>query len=211
MKEQAVQFIGKTAKTPPYIDYHSFAVFLNFFRASPSELVDMRYLEKTAVTKSAYRMLLMALKSLRLTDSEGKPTLLLTSLLKEGKEFAEGLAQLTKTVYPELLGKLDKGEIAASRKTISQHFQQKYGISIHTAESCASFFIRLARDAELLPNKYIEGARLREPAKGRLDRIELLAIKIALLKKLPNFDDWQPDQVVAVLQQFERLLSYLER
>lgn len=201
---EELQVSQETKRTPPYVDYHAFTVFLHAIRRGLPERVNRKYLEQIKVAKSAHRMLPMALRVLGLIDLDGKPTLLLSSLCRDGGELSRNLEELTKTTYADLLAK--KKEMDLSNKLdVSRYFQETYTISKYTASSCATFFIRLARDAKLLTSKKVKMGGDRK--KGS----DLLSVKLELLKKLPDFKNgWLPQEVQVVLQQFERLLSHLE-
>lgn len=205
---EELQAIQGTKRTPPYVDYHAFTVFLDAVRIGLPERVDTKYLEQTKVTKSAHRMLIMALRSLGLIDLDNKPTLLLTSLVKEGDELARNLQELAKTTYADLFTRKEEIELN-NKSAVSRYFQETYKISPYTANSCATFFIRLSRDTKLLPGK---NERVKVESEPKLKGRDLLNAKIELLRKLPDFKSgWLPQDVQAVLQQFERLLSCLER
>lgn len=197
---------------PPYVDYHAFAVFLDEAKRALPQRVDRKYLAQTSVARSAHRTLLTSLRSLGLIDvDEGRPTLLLPSLLKEGNERTGSLQELVKSVYGDLLGKQHLASLKMKNtKDIAPYFEETYGLKETTAFACASFFVRLARDAKLLPNKRERKERISLQAKTK-DKVNLLTVKSELLEKLPDFrNGWRPEDVQAVLQQFERLLSHLE-
>lgn len=203
-------------RTPPYVEYSAFIVFLNAARRTFPERIDVKYLRQINVANSAQRTLLVSLRSLDLIDTEGRPTLLLSSLLKDGDEFITHLQGLVKAVYGDLLIRKDLKDL--TRSEIGEHFQKKYDLSPNTAYSCASFFVRLARDAKLLPHKKRRvvssstqhDRSIRKVMAGK-DVAGVIAVKAELLKKLPDFKDgWQPADVQKVLEQFDKLVSHLE-
>lgn len=205
------QEIGGKLVTPPYADYHSFSVFLEEAKKKLPQCIDRKYLRQTSIAISAYRTLLTSLRSLGLINDEGKPTLLLSSLLKEGDELVASLQELVKSIYGDLLEKEDLATLSAKKaKEISPYFEDTYNLSASTAFACASFFKRLAKDAKLLSNKHKGKLRTATQVETK-DKINLLAIKSQLLQRLPNFDGWRADQIQIVLQQFERLLAHLDK
>ena len=201
------QFANEKPQTPPYVDYHAFTVFLSELKKGLPERIDKKYLQQTKVAKSAHRTLLVTLRSLGLVDLEGKPTLRSHSLLKDGDELTTGLQELvTKTYGEELLAREELTSPSAGIKDISPYFEKTYSLSPSTGSACASFFVRLARDAGLL-----RGKRKGKRGIGVQAKADLLSTKVELLRKLPDFrNGWQPAEVQVVLQQFERLLSHLE-
>jgi len=201
------QIADEKPQTPPYVDYHAFTVFLNELKKGLPQRIDTKYLRQTKIAKSAYRTLLVTLRSLRLIDLEGKPTPRLHSILKEGDELTANLQELVRGTYGEkLLTKQEVTSPGAGIKDISPYFEETYGLSPSTASACASFFLRLARDAKLLRSK--------RKGKGGIavqPKADLLSIKVEVLRKLPDFrNGWQPADIQVVLQQFEKLLSHLE-
>lgn len=201
---------SEKAKAPPYADYHPFEVFLGEARKQFPEQVNRAYLKQVGVAKSAHQTLLVTLRFLGLIDTEGKPTLALTALLKDGEEFTKGLQELTKSVYPDLLAKPNIS--FGKRPDISRYFQETYSLSPYTAKRCATFFVRLAKDAKLIPSGKLKARETRGKKFGSAQRADLLAIKAEVLRKLPDFrNGWHPAEIQVVLQQFERLLSHLEK
>lgn len=193
-------------KAPPYVDYHAFRVFLDEFKTKATELVDKRYLSETKVAKSSYPLLLVSLRYLGLIDGQGKPTLELASLLKDGDELTKALEQLTKGTYSDLLA---KPKIASGKRSvISRYFRREYGISETTADACAAFFVRLAKEAKLIS----EGQRDTSPTSKTEQKTDSRNMKAEILRKLPDFsrDNWEPEGIKDVLQQFGKLLDRIE-
>jgi len=204
------QAMKENQRTPPYVEYHAFKVFLEEAKKRLPERVTVKYLRDTSVAKSSHRTLIAGLRSLNLIDSEGKATLHLASLLKEGGEFTDNLKELVTGTYGALLAK--KHVQSLSRSEIGRYFQDTYGLSERTAYACASFFVRVATDAKLLPDKRRTGKRT--GVQGRVDtkgNVDVLSVKADILSKLPDFKDgWKPAEVQLVLQEFEKLLSSLD-
>jgi len=193
-------------QAPPYVDYHAFRVFLDEFKTKATELVNKGYLSETKVAKSSYPFLLVSLRYLGLIDSKGKPTLELASLLKDGDELTKALGQLAKGTYSDLLA---KPKIASGKRSvISRYFQREYGISETTADACAAFFVRLAKEAKLIA----EEQRDTSPTTKTGQKTDLRNMKAEILRKLPDFsrDNWEPEGIKDVLQKFEKLLDRIE-
>jgi hypothetical protein len=211
-----LNMLKDTHRTPPYVEYSAFKLFLDAIKLRLPEKIDIKYLRQINVAKSAQRTLLVSLRSLDFIDMEGSPTLLLGSLLKNGDEFIANLQGLVQAFYNDLLSKKDWRSFA--RSEISEYFQNKYDLSPNTAYSCASFFVRLARDAKLLPDKKGRTTGRRTGHAGifnkgsaNRDAAAIIAMKAELLKKLPDFKNgWQPADVQKVLEQFDKLISHLE-
>ena len=116
--------VAEKPKAPPYVDYHPFKVFLSMAKKQPPKEVNKEYLEQIGIVKSARRMLPVALRSLELINSENRPTLAFTALLKEGHELTKSLEELTKVTYSDLLSK--PNIYLGNRPDIARYFHEAY-------------------------------------------------------------------------------------
>lgn len=197
---------------PPYVDYHAFRVFLDELKSKLTERVDKDYLSKTVVAKSAHPYILVASRSLGLIDVDGKPTLLLASLLKDETELQKGLELIAKETYGDLLQKPEV--VSGDRKELARYFSKTYNISLSTGLDCAAFFQRLAWDTKLIPDKgrHTRGHKTNAGPAKVVRQVDLRDVKAEIIRKLPDFskDNWNPEGIKDVLQQFDKLLNRID-
>ncbi len=143
---------------PAYVPYKSFRNFIN----NLADIGIPARIDRSVVSNlsgSTQAMLLSALRFLKLTDDEGKPTKKLHELVEAGDKYGEVLAGVLTGAYPFLA---EKG-LDITKATLHQLEEQfkDYGLGGSTVDKAVAFFLTAAKDAGLSLSQHLKPKRFR--------------------------------------------------
>ncbi|TAK57884.1 MAG: hypothetical protein EPO22_11650 [Dehalococcoidia bacterium] len=209
----------ETAKlVPPYIPWKTFVTLIDGLRQGIPSRVDRSVMR--TFSGAAQSGLMVALRYLNLTDTDGVPTGTLTALVhSEGSDRERILTDILKSAYPFLFESSFNLE-----STTSAHFMEQFaksGTTGDTTRKAATFFLSAAKEAKLPISSYVTpkhgpkpGARngkaakkstVKKPPKAAEGHDEghsesqspRLSWARELIAKFPTFDPAWPDEVKA--------------
>lgn len=140
---------------PPYLSYKTFRSFVESLKVGIPGRIDRSVLSSLSGANQSW--LLGALRFLDLTTADGKPTDRLRRLVEsEGAERQKRLQELTRSAYPTLFR--DGFHLSTATPRQLEEAFAALGPSGDTVRRCVTFFVGLAKDAELQVSPHIKKA-----------------------------------------------------
>ncbi len=140
---------------PPYVAYRTFRTFLESLAVSMPDRID-RSVFDSKFSGTATSQITSALRSLKLIDTEGRPSDYLYSLVRsEGKEHHGILAEVLRSYYsPVFQLDLERATKAQFREAMRQ-----FGCTESMLVKCETFFIHAATHAGIPLSPYLKSNR----------------------------------------------------
>ena len=202
-------------RLPPYLTYATWQKLLEALQKHIPSQLDRSYFDELKFSVSTALTVRGTLLFLDLIYADDKPTEKLTKLVQSDEENRKAvLREIVQEAYLPLLEELDLRNATAGQ--LEGRFRE-YGAEGNIGRKCLSFFLALAKDAEMvlspsllgksrvgaprkagsLPYLAYSGRRTREPAPAaKREPSKEFWLKV-LLDKFPAFDPGWPDEVQA--------------
>ncbi len=138
---------GVKGRLAPYVPVTTFRTFLERIRwVTTPKKVDKKLLDDYGIPPKNQSALLSALKFLGLIDDNGTPTSDFRRLQSSGTEFRNGLEEIVRKSYANLLVRFDA--LRGDRERVSNYFATNY--SPATAKKATILFFELCREIGIL-------------------------------------------------------------
>lgn len=151
---------------PPYVPYSTFSKFIDGLAEHPTL---PSHIDKSLMSKmsgSGQSSLTAALKSLRLISDETEPRQILFDLVYAKPDEKKGfLSQIVKSSYPFLF---ESGFSISNTtsKQVEAKFREYASATGSTLTKCISFFLAIAKDAEISVSPHVKAPSLAKPSNG---------------------------------------------
>ena len=213
-------------KLPPYLSYRTFQAFIEGLKGDIPSRIDRSVLSTLSGANQSW--LLGALRFLDLTTDDGKPTDRLRRLAEaQGPDRQKRLQEVARGGYPSLFGEGFHLGTATPRQ-LEEAFAN-LGPTGDTIRRCVTFFVGLAKDADLPLSQHIRRASraTRSPKRRRqygqappivnqgdvtIDGSRMTSNQPSwnelLISKFPTFDPaWSDDMKTKWFDGFSRLMG----
>lgn len=144
---------------PPYVPYTTFISFINGLRevgAIPSH-IDKSIMHK--MSGSGQSAMMATIKSMQLINENSVPNEILINLVnKFDEDYSNILAEIVPKTYPFLFNGSINIQIATS-KLVEDKFREA-GASGSTLTKCISFFLAIAKDANIPVSSHVRAPKL---------------------------------------------------
>jgi len=128
--------------------------------AIPPGRIDSSYMASLGLTGQKKLTIINALRFLRLVDSEDRPTAVLVQLVESsGDEYKQHLRNIILEAYSQLFNEVDI-EKKATQNQLDDYFRKR-GAKGSVVRKSSSFFINLAREADMKLSPHVFGIRLK--------------------------------------------------
>lgn len=181
---------GRAVRTPPYVSFRTFLTVLEDFKTiGLPPRIDRSVL--TRFSGGVGSQLIMALKSLGLTDDEGVPTSRLPPLVAAHGtlEFPEQLRSVLNDAYPYLA---DLDLTTATPSMFADTFKNAIGAKEDVLRKCRTFYLHAAKEAGIEMGARLEkGSHPRTASSGN-GRRRRKTTKTEETAEAPTFRPPQP-------------------
>jgi hypothetical protein len=206
----------------PYASYSSWTLLLSGLRiAIPPGRIDSGYLASLGLTGQRRDTIVSALRFLRLVDLEDRPTAALVALVESrGDEYRRQLHNLVLEAYSALFREVDVGR-AATKNQLDDYFRKR-GAKGSVVRKSSSFFMSLAREADIRLSPHITGVPRRGERAPKSKQVRQLTPSAAgaaepepswrelLIAKFPSLNvEWSEELKREWFASFRELLRIL--